>query len=29
VLPMRQALQKLSQLIGGTEYDVKHVSAPD
>jgi hypothetical protein len=29
VLPMRKALQKLSQLIGGTEYDVRHVSAPD
>lgn len=27
VLPMRQALHKLSQLIGGTEYDVKHVKA--
>jgi hypothetical protein len=29
VLAMRQAFRKLSQLIGGTEYDVKHVSAPD
>ena len=27
VPPMRQALHKLSQLIGGTEYDVKHVEA--
>lgn len=26
-LLMRQALQKLSELIGGTEYDVKHVDA--
>jgi hypothetical protein len=29
VLPMRQAFQKLSQLIGGTAYDVKHVRARD
>ena len=28
VPPMRQALHKLSQLIGGTEYHVKHVTAP-
>lgn len=27
VLPMRQALHELSQLIGGTEYDVQHVKA--
>ena len=29
VPPMRQALHKLSQMIGGTEYDVKHVKAPE
>jgi hypothetical protein len=29
VPPMRKAFHKLSQLIGGTEYDVKHVHAPD
>ncbi len=29
VLPMREGLHKLSQLIGGTEYDVKHIDAPD
>lgn len=28
VLPMKQALHKLSQLIRGTEYVVKHVNAP-
>jgi hypothetical protein len=27
--PMRKALHKLSQLIGGTEYHVKHIDAPD
>jgi len=27
VLPMKEALHKLSQLIGGTEYDVKHINA--
>jgi hypothetical protein len=29
VLPMKRALDKLSRLIGGTEYDVRHVNAPD
>ena len=29
VPPMRKALHTLSQLIGGTEYDVKHVDAPE
>lgn len=29
VPPMQQALRTLSQLIGGTAYDVKHVAAPD
>ena len=28
VLPMRQAFQNLSRLIGGTQYEVKHVDAP-
>lgn len=28
VPPMRIAMRKLSKLIGGTEYDVKHVKAP-
>ena len=27
VAPMRQGFHKLSQLIGGTEYDVRHVNA--
>lgn len=27
--PMRKALHELSQLIGGTEYDVKHVHPPE
>ena len=29
VLPMREGFHKLSQLIGGTEHDVRHVDAPD
>jgi hypothetical protein len=29
VLPMREGFHKLSQLIGGTEYDVRHVDTPD
>jgi hypothetical protein len=29
VAAMRQAFHKLSQFIGGTEYDVKHVKAQD
>ena len=28
VLPMQKAFHMLSQLIGGTEYDVKHVQSP-
>jgi len=29
VLPMREGFHKLSQLIGGTEHDVRHVDTPD